>query len=35
VGIGALLLGERVGAWRWLAVAVVFAGVLLIRSAGS
>jgi drug/metabolite transporter (DMT)-like permease len=31
VGIGALLLRERVGAWRWLAVAVVFAGVLLIR----
>lgn len=32
VAIGALLLRERVGAWRWLAVAVVFAGVLLIRS---
>ncbi len=32
VGIGAVLLRERVGAWRWLAVAVVFAGVLLIRS---
>jgi drug/metabolite transporter (DMT)-like permease len=32
VAIGALLLGERVGAWRWLAVGVVFAGVLLIRS---
>ena len=31
VAIGALLLRERVGAWRWLAVAVVFAGVLLIR----
>jgi drug/metabolite transporter (DMT)-like permease len=34
VGIGALLLRERVGAWRWLAVAVVFAGVVLIRRAG-
>jgi drug/metabolite transporter (DMT)-like permease len=32
VAIGALLLHERVGAWRWLAVAVVFAGVLLIRT---
>jgi len=32
VAIGALLLRERVGAWRWLAVAVVFVGVLLIRS---
>jgi drug/metabolite transporter (DMT)-like permease len=32
VAIGALLLRERVGAWRWLAVGVVFAGVLLIRS---
>jgi len=32
VAIGALLLRERVGAWRWLAVAVVFGGVLLIRS---
>lgn len=32
VGIGAVLLRERVGPWRWLAVGVVFAGVLLIRS---
>lgn len=32
VAIGAFVLRERVGAWRWLAVAVVFAGVLLIRS---
>jgi drug/metabolite transporter (DMT)-like permease len=32
VAIGAFLLRERVSAWRWLAVAVVFAGVLLIRS---
>ena len=31
VAIGALALGERVGAWRWIAVAVVFAGMLLIR----
>jgi drug/metabolite transporter (DMT)-like permease len=31
VAIGALLLRERVGPWRWLAVALVFAGVLLIR----
>lgn len=35
VAIGALLLRERVGVWRWLAVAVVFAGVALIRAAGS
>ncbi len=35
VGIGALLLGERVGAWRWVAAAVSFAGVVLIRGAGS
>jgi drug/metabolite transporter (DMT)-like permease len=35
VGIGALLLRERVGAWRWLAVAVVFAGVVFIRSASA
>jgi drug/metabolite transporter (DMT)-like permease len=33
VAIGALFLRERVGAWRWLAVAVVFAGVVLIRLA--
>jgi drug/metabolite transporter (DMT)-like permease len=32
VAIGAFLLRERVGAWRWLAVAIVFAGVLLIRA---
>jgi drug/metabolite transporter (DMT)-like permease len=32
VAIGAVVLRERVGAWRWLAVAIVFAGVLLIRS---
>jgi drug/metabolite transporter (DMT)-like permease len=31
VAIGALLLGERVGPWRWLAVAIVFVGVLGIR----
>ena len=31
VALGALLLRERVGAWRWAAVAVLFAGVLLIR----
>ena len=35
VGIGALLLRERVGAWRWLAVAVVFAGVVFIRFASA
>ncbi|HEY8121363.1 MAG TPA: DMT family transporter [Myxococcota bacterium] len=32
VAIGAFVLRERVGAWRWLAVAIVFAGVLLIRA---
>lgn len=31
VAIGALVLRERVGPWRWTAVAVVFAGVLLLR----
>ncbi len=31
VAIGAALLRERVGLWRWAAVAIVFAGVLLIR----
>jgi drug/metabolite transporter (DMT)-like permease len=33
VAIGALLLRERVGVWRWLAVAVVGAGVVAIRFA--
>ena len=33
VAIGALLLRERAGAWRWLAVAVVAAGVVAIRVA--
>jgi drug/metabolite transporter (DMT)-like permease len=33
VGIGALLLRERVGAWRWLAVSVVAGGVVAIRLA--
>ncbi len=32
VAIGGLFLRERASAWRWIAVAVVFAGVLLIRS---
>ncbi len=32
VAIGAVLLRERVGAWRWLAVAIVFVGALLIRN---
>ena len=32
VAIGTFKLRERVGAWRRLAAAVVFAGVLLIRS---
>ncbi len=32
VAIGALLLRERVGPWRWAAVALVFCGVLLLRS---
>ncbi len=31
VAIGALLLRERVGPWRWTAVGVVFTGVLLLR----
>jgi drug/metabolite transporter (DMT)-like permease len=35
VAIGALLLRERVGAWRWLAVAVVLAGVVAIRFASA
>jgi drug/metabolite transporter (DMT)-like permease len=35
VAIGALFLRERVGAWRWLAVAVVLAGVVLIRVASA
>lgn len=32
VAIGALALRERVGVWRWVAVAVVFGGMLLIRN---
>ena len=32
VAIGALALRERVSVWRWVAVAVVFAGMLLIRN---
>ena len=35
LAIGALLLGERVGAWRWLAVGVVAAGVVAIRVASA
>ena len=32
VAIGIVFLRERVGAWQGLAVAVVFSGVLLLRS---
>lgn len=32
VGIAAVFLRERISAWRWAAVAVVFAGILLIRA---
>jgi drug/metabolite transporter (DMT)-like permease len=35
VAIGALVLRERVGAWRWLAVCVVLAGVVAIRLASA
>ncbi|MBM4382510.1 MAG: hypothetical protein FJ091_03980 [Deltaproteobacteria bacterium] len=35
VAIGALFLSERVGAWRWVAVCVVFAGVIAIRLAST
>jgi drug/metabolite transporter (DMT)-like permease len=31
IGIAALVLHERVGAWRWLAVAVMLSGMMLIR----
>ncbi len=30
--IAALVLRERVGAWRWIAVGVMLAGMMLIRS---
>jgi drug/metabolite transporter (DMT)-like permease len=31
VGLGATMLGERVGLWRWASVAVMVAGIVLIR----
>jgi len=31
LGIAALALRERIGAWRWAAVTMMFAGLLLIR----
>jgi drug/metabolite transporter (DMT)-like permease len=31
LAIAALMLGERIGSWRWAAVALMFAGVVLIR----
>jgi drug/metabolite transporter (DMT)-like permease len=34
LAIAALLLRERIGPWRWSAVALMFAGVVLIRLSG-
>ena len=34
LAIAALMLRERIGPWRWSAVALMFAGVVLIRLSG-
>jgi drug/metabolite transporter (DMT)-like permease len=34
VAIAAFILRERIGPWRWVAVAMMFMGLLLLRSSG-